>query len=246
MDASLQTQPTNEFAASEADAFVSYRAPSALAVGSLIVGLLSPVYVLGSLLIIVPLAGIALALLAVRRIAVSDGALVGRSLALCGLALSITSASAVVGYSLTTRQFRTAQADDIGREWLSLVLAGDTVSAYALAAGAPPPDPNQPQEFGIQGNPYERFLEGKAVKSLLSLRGKAEIRDAGIVHYRAAGGGEFYVRRRYAVIPDRAAEGSESAPGMISVLLQMHRESVSGMRGMTWRATPIDEQQPAT
>ena len=168
-------------------------------------GLLSPVYVLGSLLVIVPLVGIALALLAIRRIAASDGALVGRSLAICGLAISITSATSVASYSLVTRQLRSAQAAEIGTEWLALVLQGDTVSAYELTNGAPPPDPNQPQDFGIEGNPYHRFLEGKSVQALRSLGGQPEIRDEGTVLYGAAGGGEFYVRRRYTVAPSARA-----------------------------------------
>jgi hypothetical protein len=229
----------------ETNRLAGYQSPSALAVGSLIVGLLSPVYVLGSLLVFVPIAGIALSLLAVRRIAGSDGALVGRSLAVLGLALPITSAAAVVSYSLVTRQIRSAQAAEVGREWLNLVISGDTASAYELTSNTPPPDPKQSQEFGVQGNPYERYLEGKAVQSLRSLGGKPEIRDDGVVLYAAAGGGEFYVRRRYTVIPDRTAASDDRGAKSISVLLQMHRTSVPGMRGMTWQAKPLDEERPA-
>jgi hypothetical protein len=239
MAASSQIQSADRFASGEAETVGSYRSPSALAVASLLVGLCSPVYVLGSLLVVVPLVGIALALLALRRIADSDGALFGRSLAVVGLVLSITSAAAVVSYSMVTRQLRSAQAVDVGKEWISLVLAGDTVSAYQLATGSPPPDPDQPQDFGPEGNPYHRFVEHVTVQKLLSLRGKGEIRDEGTVRYGALGDGVFIVHLRYTVIPDPTASDSV---GEFTFLLQVRRTQIPGMRGMLWRARPFDEE----
>jgi hypothetical protein len=241
----IPTATVHEDSAVETDEVVAYHAPSSLAVASLIVGVISPIYILGRVLIIVPLVGIALGVLALRRIAASDGALVGRSLAMAGLALSLTTASAVVSYSLVTRQLRTAQAVEVGNEWFDLVLAGDTSSAFQLSHGYPPPDPNVPQDFGVDGNPYNRFLELPSVQSLLSLRGKPEVRDEGTVRYAALGNGKFLIRRKYTVIPDRAAADSTSRPQNISLILQMNRTTALGMRGMTWRASPVVEEPPA-
>jgi hypothetical protein len=241
---SIADQTDRHYPASENEDVVEYRAPSALAVGSLILGVLSPIYVLGSLLIIVPLLGIALALLAFRRIAASDGALVGRSLAVVGLVLATISASTVVGYSLVTRQLRSAQAAEVGREWISLVLSGDTVSAYQLMTGNPPPDPNE--DFGLAGNPYNRFLESPAVKGLISFGNKASVRDEGVVGYKSGGNGKLVVRRLYTVSAPPGETDAKDRPREFSVLLQLYRTDVPGMRGMTWRAIPLEKDEASS
>jgi hypothetical protein len=239
-------QPADYLAANEAETVNSYHAPSALAVASLIVGLASPIYLFGPLLVVLPLFGVAISILALRSIATSDGALIGRALAIAGLFLSVTSIAAVVSYSMITRQLRTAQAAAVGKEWISFVLAGDTASAFQLSYGYPPPDPDQPQDFGPEGDPYQRFLEHPSVRPLVSLGVNVEVRDLGTFRYGALGEGRYYSRRKYVIIPERAKGETKSKPEEFAVYLHIYRTSVLGMRGMTWRVTPVEKDSPST
>jgi hypothetical protein len=231
-----------EYSHDEATQLAGYQSPSALAIAGLLLGLASPLCVLGLLLWAVPLVGVAVSLAALRRIAASDGALSGRPLAVAGLVLSTAVGCAVVSHATITQQLRGLQAAEVGRHWIALVLAGDTQSAYQLAIGYPPPDPNRTEDLGPEGNPYDRFVEGPVVTALLAAGTEAEVRDQGTIKYAALWGNEFVLRRRYLVTP-RAASGEDGTHPRepIPVLLQMRRAEVPGKTYRTWRVTPLDE-----
>jgi hypothetical protein len=84
-----------EPAAVPAEDYLQYRALSTAAVAALIVGLLSPVAILGWTLLVVPLIGIPLSLFALAKVRKHHQELTGEGLAKAGLALSL--AFAVLG-----------------------------------------------------------------------------------------------------------------------------------------------------
>lgn len=243
MDSKLDIPASDRSAIHSDDAsqLTGYQSPSALAILGLLLGLASPLCVFGKLLIAIPLVGAGVSLLALRRIAASEGELVGRPIAKIGLILSIVCGAAFVTNAAVTRQLRAPQAAEIGRQWIAFILAGNTQGAFQLTSGDPPPDLSQPQEFGPEGNPYDRFLEMPVLKALVSAGKDAVIHDQGTVRYGAQGGGEFYVRRQFTVIPQTGASEDDRRPEPIPVLLQLHRKLFFGESQMVWRVTPIEE-----
>jgi hypothetical protein len=109
-----------------------YRAFSPAAVGSLICGLLSPVSLVGPLLLIFPVLGVGLAVVALRSIANSQGELVGRRVALAGLALSIVFGTAGPVQSATTAMRLTAAARPIADRFFEFLRHDEPHYAHQL------------------------------------------------------------------------------------------------------------------
>jgi hypothetical protein len=149
------------FHADDTDEVVGYRTVSALAVVGMIIGLASPLCLAWPLLYWIPLLGAVICILAMRRIEASDGAVTGRGMATLGLVLCVLCGAAAVSRSLVTRTIRTAQAEDFGRDWIELLLAGDNEKAFRLTVEgnrrevAPP----EPGATAPTQNPDEQFLE---------------------------------------------------------------------------------------
>jgi len=234
-------------AGDEASQVAGYQSLSALAILGLLLGFAAPLALFGKLLLIVPLAGAGISLAALRRIAVSEGALVGRSIAILGLIFSVAWGIGVVSHGAVTRQLREPQAVAAARHWIQLLLHGDARTAYQITYGGPPPDPDQAQDFGPEGNPFDRFRKMAEVEALLGAGPDASIRDDGTVRYGAQGDGEFYVRRRFTVTP-RSTSGVE--PGVhsqpVGLLLQMHRTAPLRTYLKSWQVMPIEEDNAAT
>lgn len=109
-----------------------YHAVAPAAVGSLILGLLSPVALVGSLLWIVPALGIGLAALALRSIRNSKGDLAGRGTALIGLGLSMVSIAAAPAQMTFTRQHLAAAARPIVDAYFDFLRHGEPHKALQL------------------------------------------------------------------------------------------------------------------
>jgi hypothetical protein len=116
----------------EATEGAGYHAISPLAVGSLVLGLLSPLSLIAPLLWIVPALAIGLACLAFRAIANSGGDQAGRSTAFAGLALGIIFAAAGPVQSATTRYLLTEQVRPICDAWFDSLRNGEPQKAHQL------------------------------------------------------------------------------------------------------------------
>lgn len=234
---SFTVEPLDDDAAE----LVGYRTVSALAIAGLVLGLASPLCVFGRLLLMIPIAGVAVSLVSLRRIAASGGALVGRQAAIVGLILSIASGTAIVSYDLVTRQLRVEQAAAAGRRWIETVRSGDIEGAYYLSHGVPARESESPEGLGPGENPYLKFFDEPAVKALSGAGKDADIQFAETVRYGAQGGGEFYARQRFVVTPRSASAAGRNAP--IRVLLQLHRTNAPGAAYMIWLATPVEDSE---
>jgi len=207
-----------------------------MAVASLLLGLASPLCVLSPLLLVLPLTGAGIALAALRRIATSGGALVGARAAIVGLVLSIVCGIAVVTHAGLTRQLQIGQAAEFGRDWIALVLAGDTERAYRLMtfglySDSPAPDEPPPPD----GDPFERFNNLPVVRALSTAGEKADVLVGPSVGYAAYGDGKFMVQQQYLVTPlasDSAEEGPRPEP--IIVILTLQRTPPRPESSITW------------
>jgi hypothetical protein len=153
---------------------------SALAVMSLILGLASPLSLAAPLLWAIPLAGAVIAVMTIRRIALSDGALVGRQAAVIGLALSVASLTAAASRSVVTEQVLSYQARHVAAEWLAMLQAGDMQTAFKSTAEgkrgpAPPPPPGSPAAAEPPRDRLAEFRQDRLIRYLATVGKDAAI-----------------------------------------------------------------------
>ncbi len=141
----------------EADELGKYTSLSSLAVCALLLGLASIVALLAPLLVIVPIAGIIVSLLALARINGSAGALSGKKLAYCALALCVVCGIASPLRIKVRDALYQSQADRSARAWLELAAKNQTPEALNQLSGnakmslmGPPPDEGPPPAFDPQ------------------------------------------------------------------------------------------------
>ena len=229
----------------EDDEVVQYHAVSVLAIVGLLLGLASPLCFMAPLLMMVPVIGAVVSLIALRRISASEGALVGRKAAAAGLALCIAFSVAAVSRAKVTQYLRTQQAESVARQWFELVQSGQTEPAFRLtvrgASPEPPPPPGSPESAPAE-DPLAHFLHDPVVEALQAAGEAAIVEPGGSVDYSAQSGGQVFVRRQFVVTPPAGVESGTS----FDVTLTLQRARVSGERDLRWLvAAHSSERFPA-
>ena len=151
-----------------------YHAVSKWAVAALLLGLLSPLALVGPVLWLVPLLGIVIALSAMRKISTSAGELVGWNLAFLGLLLAILFGVAAPVHTLTRHHWIEIRAEEFADQFLDLLLNGRTQAAFqlSLAPGRRKPlDYDLSEEF--KKNPkaqqkYDEFMQREPARTLFA------------------------------------------------------------------------------
>ena len=159
-----------------------YRGVSVPAVAALVLGLLSPLAMIGPLLWIVPGVGVAMSLVALRGIAASDGALVGRGAARFGLCLALVFAAAASSANLSHSWWLRGEAREFIGAWFELLRSDEPHKAAQLTVD---PSARQPLD-GTLWTYYrtapdarerlEEFVQEPLVHGLLALGDRAEVR----------------------------------------------------------------------
>lgn len=205
-----------------------YRTLSVLAIISLVVGLAAPLALGSPLLMVIPLFGIALAILALRRIAVSGGALAGNWAAMAGLMLCVASANAPFSRDLVFRAIRLHEAKRIAQGWLEILTSGESERAFRLtidgARPQPAPDPAAPPP---KTTPYKTFLDLPEIKALKSIGANAEIRFAGTVEYEPRTYRNITVKQRFDIRPPSGDQEME-------VVITVQRAQITGESMSRW------------
>ncbi len=143
------------------DAMVDeYRAVSGWAVASLILGLLAPAALVDIWLSLIPLLGIAVALIALARIAVYSPALTGRSAAVAGLFLSVLSVSAAGADHVAYWRSVDQEARRFAEAWFGFLANDELYKAYqlTLAPRQRQPEPQPANDAAGQTEPQEDEL----------------------------------------------------------------------------------------
>ncbi len=181
-----QTEPNSY----DADEWGQYSSLSTLAVVAFVLGLCSAVMFASPLMVVVPLAAVATALVALKGIAASAGGLSGARLAYWGLALAIVFGVASVTRVKVREVILQRQADHVGRQWLSLAAEGraeemlQLMSRSAVEKLTPAVEPGQPMPFfaGILASALIR--QEPLVVSLMELqeagKGRYQLSDSSI------------------------------------------------------------------
>jgi hypothetical protein len=158
-----------------------YHSVSVLAIFALVMGFLSPLAFVHELLWALPLAGIAISVVAIARIDRSEGALVGRRAAVLGLAISIFCGLGAITQAATRRLWLAYRAERMAERFVDLLREGKSREAHQLWTR---PQlrllPGGDLEALYAANPaatkdYAGFLEREVIKDLLSLRDEAEV-----------------------------------------------------------------------
>lgn len=211
----------------------TYRSISVMALVSLLLGLTAPLCIMAPLLFALPIAGIALALMALRNIATSDGTLIGRTAALVGLALSIASICMTVTRAKVSETMLSQQARATAMEWIELLQAGNTDEAFEMTTakrkGPPPPSPLNMESPQPARKPIDEFSENPVVHFLVQHAKGAEVSYVGDAGFDPGAYGAAMIGQEY----DVAA--SQEPDGKSPTRIQLALERVRGRAGTPWQ-----------
>jgi hypothetical protein len=141
----------------EAEELGRYTSLSSLAVCAFLLGIASLIALLAPLMVVIPIAGIVVALFALVGINRSEGAKSGRTLAVIGLALAIACGVASPLRVKVRDSLYSSQANQAGRDWLRAVSQNEIVAALNETTGnakgnlmGPPSPDGQPPKYDPQ------------------------------------------------------------------------------------------------
>ncbi len=180
----------------------------------------------------VPLFGAALALVAIRHIALSDGVVVGRGAALVGLALCVASFAAAASRTWSVEYLRTKQAAATGTRWVELLCTGHMLQAYNMTIQSIEPANRHEQEGPAENSldPVAEFAANPAVEALLDVGASAKVQFAGNLSYAPSSGGLCVIEQRYVVTP--SGDRADHTP--IAVKLRIQRGYRPGVPLLQW------------
>lgn len=212
-----------------------YRSLSVLALLGLLFGLASPLCFGAPLLMAIPIVGAAISILALQRIAASNGALAGRWAAIIGLFLCVAIGIAPFTRQFVIRTYREQQAKHFAADWLKLIAAGKTEEAFRLTIDStrgpaqPPPGEKAPP-----ANPYDTFIGLPLVKAMQAAGPDAEIRFGDTVAYDPRSFQQVFVRQKFEILP--LAGKSDAKPIDVFVVTQRARlPSEARSRWLMWK-----------
>jgi hypothetical protein len=233
--------PSNQpaFHTEDLDQVASYRTLSALAIVSLLFGLAAPVSFVAPVFLAIPLFGTALSLVALRRIAASDGALAGKWAAATGLALCVASAAATISHAQATRFLHTRQAKQLGHQWVQLLVSGNTAEAFSLTVQSTrqePPEP--PVNFpggGPSEPPYDQFIKHPLIQALTSAGSGANVQFSETLEYAPQPNHQCIVQQQFDVTPSStSAAGSQSNVTPVEAVVTLQLSRFPGESRLRW------------
>jgi hypothetical protein len=178
----MSDDPDSRSAYGQDAEIAEYRALSVSAVVGLIFGLLAPTALIGPLLWGVPLLGVLISAVALRRIARDAPLLVGRKAALAGLMLSILFAAAAPANWFLYRRLVRGEARQFAGQWFDFLAHGRPDEAYQLKIYPPYRQPFDDQlRVFYHDNPrwqkeLDNFVGQPLTRALLALGQAARVR----------------------------------------------------------------------
>lgn len=213
--------PSTVVIGAEEDDSAAYRTISVLALVGLALGLAAPLAFFAPLLMVLPIAGAVLGLLALHRIATSDGALMGRAAALAGIALSVASLTAAWTRVELSQYLLSRQARSTALEWFTLLQQGEVEQAFQLMnnsrqrpAPVNPDDPNSKPAT----SPIDDFRATPVVHFMLDHAQTAPVRYDRDVTIDMFAAGEARIQQQYSVdVPPVDGNGAASTIDVVLV-----------------------------
>jgi hypothetical protein len=198
-----------------------YRTISILSIVGLILGIAAPLAFFAPLLYAIPIAGIIVTLLAIRKISLSDGALIGRKAAVIGLALSVVGLTAAATRTMMFQELLSRQARAAALQWIELLQSGNAETAYKLTSAGrqrAPTTPADPSEATSQASPLDSFRADTVPHFLLDHAQDAPVTFVRDSVFDPATPGNERIQQLYQVgVP---AETNGAATTTLTVMLQ--------------------------
>lgn len=234
MSHTTEATSNDQYISDDVQAVAEYRSVSLLAVLAVILGVASASAMVTDSLLIVPLLGIIISLLALWRIARSDGQQVGRSLALVGLALSLAIGAGVYVRGMTLKRLLAEESQTWGAEWCDLLMDDEVVTALELTV---PPNSQRPFNDSLQeyyatndaaAKRLQEFEEEELVKALRAAPEGSKIVAGAVKGFAPAEQGSFLVLQQFEMQPP-VGEGNP-----VRFQLQLKRVRLRGIGGNAW------------
>lgn len=187
MTTSPKVLPAAALAGAEGPDLQQYHAVSRLAVAAVIVGVLAAGALAAPLLVVLSVVGVVLAGAALRTIAASQGALIGRAAALVGLSLSLLFGAGALTRDVWYSRLLYAEARPLAEKWLELVCAGRLQAAHQLQKQE---EERQPADSSLERyyasntdaqQNLEMFFSGSIPRRLIARGAQANVRFDGNV-----------------------------------------------------------------
>jgi hypothetical protein len=211
----------------------TYRSISVLAIVSIVIGVAAPLCMMAPLLFVLPIVGIAVALLALRGIEVSAGTLIGRKAALIGIAISVASIGAALTRTKLSEVMLSQQARGTALEWIALLQDGKVDDAFEMTMasrkGPPPPSPMNMGPSEPPQEPIDAFRANPVVHFLAEHGEGADVKYVENVAFDPGVLGAAMVAQEYDVAASQETDGEPTT--RIKVALSRIR----GGRGASWQ-----------
>lgn len=164
------------------EGLAGYRSVSPWSILSLILGIASPLAMIGPVLWVVPGLGIVVGLVALRSLAADADHLIGRKAAVAGLALSLLFFTAAISAAATNRWWLATEARTVAEQWFELLSEDHPKAAYQMTPQRSAPTTAFPGGWPGGANdeepkdPLQRFVEQPLIRFLLAHGKQAQIR----------------------------------------------------------------------
>lgn len=236
MSHTTEATGNDPYVSDDVQAVAEYRSVSVLAILATVLGVLSASALVTPSLLIVPLLGIIFSLLALWRIARSGGQQVGRSLALVGLALSLTIGSGVYVRGVMQKHLLAGEAQEWASEWCQLVMDDELITALELTVapdGRRPFDESLKQHYATDEAAIKRLEEFEEEELATVLRDAPEGSKIvpGDVLVAPRERGTFEVLQQFELVPPSGAGNP------VRFRVQVRRVQLKGIGGSAWYLT---------
>jgi len=167
---------------SDEQPLAGYRSVSPLSILAVFMGLASALILTTPLLVVVPVAGIAVATVALRAIAVSGGQLAGRAPALCGLCLATFFLGLGMSQHLARQTVLEQRAREMSDVFLDLLMEGKSKEAHqfrqpaSVRIIAPEAIAEHYEKNAEAAKELQSFVSSPGVKDLIVRGHEADVR----------------------------------------------------------------------
>jgi hypothetical protein len=249
---SASAAPPSEHLHPDDQTLASYSSISRWALIALALGAASPLVLVSPLLVIVPLAGVAAAIVALRGIRASDGQLLGRWPATIGLCLAVLFAGWGFSRQWTRQDTLIEHARGFVAGWLRICQEGKLQQADQLMRSA---DSRINSDAGIEdfyktnkeaGEEIKTFFAREPMKSFLAAGKQSQFELSIAGQTRSGFSDEVVFRCDYRPRADEAPAGSSGPAAAGRFWVSVVRDNMPGSVAPEWRISSVEEAEPRT
>jgi len=223
----------------EVQTLPQYRSVSPVAILALVLGLASPLALVNPTLLAIPLAGVVVAVVAMRRIDANAELLSGKGMALVALFLAVFFLVYTPARMWTRFQVLKGHATQLSDALVELLHEGKTYEAHQLSQlKLAAPDPSREISTELTGEDLRRFKELEIIRKIESLDRKFSYRLDGFESTPGSRSADL-LSARYVMMPDPSTR-RDSFP----LWVVMSRQVDDRTGKVYWKITNVSHVNP--